>query len=438
MASTRRPAPIFPRLPPGRSAGGVQRAARHRRGRLKGAMVAAVGEHGYPETTITELVTLAGISKRDFYEIFSGKDECFLATFEEIIEEAVSVARASQREGGDLRGRLLGSVEAFGRLLSEEPSAARLAIVDSLNLGPATVPLRERAEVELAELLRAGFDAEPERGEVSEVAIRGLVGGMRRVVYASLRAGRPERLGEHAGELVEWVLSYQRPDGSHVLEDALFAGYERVEVPRIGAKGAQVPSWVEPPSSELSRKTLTARERILRAAVQIVATNGYGRLSIPAISSTAGISNATFYREFKSKDEALMAAFDGLVERAAERATLASSRARSWPEGVGAALLETLAFISRNPVFARLTFEVAAAGAGGLEHGDKATRRQQEMLAAEALPDEIEPLAPIVVEAIIGGIWTVIKQEIAQGRVESLPELAPELADFALVPFGVG
>ena len=57
------PDPIYPRLPGGRGGIGRERTEQHQRGRLEGAMVEAVWRHGYSETTVGELVALAGVSK---------------------------------------------------------------------------------------------------------------------------------------------------------------------------------------------------------------------------------------------------------------------------------------------------------------------------------------------------------------------------------------
>ena len=54
-------------------------------------MVEAVSDHGYPGTTLRELVSIAGVSKSTFYEHFESKQACFLATFDEV------VARVTER-----------------------------------------------------------------------------------------------------------------------------------------------------------------------------------------------------------------------------------------------------------------------------------------------------------------------------------------------------
>ena len=90
--------PIFPRLSSGPRKMEAEAVARHQRGRLEGAMVDAVARHGYAETTLRELVTLAGVSKATFYEHFESKQDCFLSTFDDIIDEAS--ARVGEAFGG--------------------------------------------------------------------------------------------------------------------------------------------------------------------------------------------------------------------------------------------------------------------------------------------------------------------------------------------------
>ena len=79
--------------------------ARNQRGRLQGAMVEAVARHGFADTTLRELVSLAGVSKSTFYEHFESKQDCFLATFDYIgleverrVDEAVDWPERPARE----------------------------------------------------------------------------------------------------------------------------------------------------------------------------------------------------------------------------------------------------------------------------------------------------------------------------------------------------
>ena len=82
-------------LPWGPQALPRETVAEHQRERLFKAMVEAVNERGFVATTISDLVTRAGISRRSFDEHFQNKEECLLATYDTIVEHL---------EGRDRRG----------------------------------------------------------------------------------------------------------------------------------------------------------------------------------------------------------------------------------------------------------------------------------------------------------------------------------------------
>jgi AcrR family transcriptional regulator len=53
----------------------------------------------------------------------------------------------------------------------------------------------------------------------------------------------------------------------------------------------------------------TTRERLMRAAVSIVAHEGLAAATTAAIASEAGVAEGTLYRHFESKDDMLIAAY---------------------------------------------------------------------------------------------------------------------------------
>ena len=58
-------------------------------------MVEAVAADGYEATSVKQLIGLAGVSRRSFYEQFANKQECFLATFDLLAQRGSS--RTSER-----------------------------------------------------------------------------------------------------------------------------------------------------------------------------------------------------------------------------------------------------------------------------------------------------------------------------------------------------
>lgn len=425
------PEPLFPRLRSGPGQLTPERVASHQRRRLMGAMAEAVSRHGYNGVTIAELVALAGISKSTFYRHFEDKQDCFLATFEEVVGIAAERVGETYRSEQGLSERLTAGMKTLGRIVATEPAAAHLVLVDSLSLGAAAVPCREAAAARFEAMIAAGFAAEPERGTPSPLELRAIVAGIRRVAYRALRTGEPGGLLEAVPDLVEWALHYGRPAGRE----------ERASTtPRPSASLSEEIPWQEPPSSTRSRTELSQRERIVRAVAQLATEQGYASLSIPAISARAGTSNESFYASFRSKQEPFLVAFERLAERALGTAVRAFEAQEDWAEGVAAALAALLDHIAQEPIFARLAFfELPASGRVGLERSDLTLEAFTAYLHPQSFGADTPRQVPtVVLDAIGGGIWALIQYELAHGEAESLPELAPQLTRIALAPFELG
>lgn len=429
--------PLFPRLTGGPGRMAPDHVARHQKARLQGAMVEAVARHGYAGTTLRELVTLAGVSKSTFYEHFESKQDCFLSTFDEIVGQVgVDVAEA-YRSGGDFRERLIAGLATFMSLAEDEPAAASLVAVESLTLGTPGVAHRERGSEAFEALIQQSFDHSPSQLLVSATIVRGIVAGIRGVAYRRLRAGRGEDLPGVVAELVDWALRYHEPD-SEVTQRALSAAARPPSPdPDPGEESNSEPGWEEPPDSPLSRSRLTQRERIVRAAAKVVVEEGYQSLSIPAISGAAGVSNQTFYEHFASKRDAFLAAFEVIAAEALKRTAGAFAAEGGRPEAIGAGLRALLDYIAGSELFARLAFfELPTAGPVALDRADEMLDGFSAFLKPGAAPPQLGgPLPQSILEAVPSGVWAMIQHEIAHGRRESLPELAPEMVRFVLAPF---
>lgn len=397
-------------------------------------MVEAIARHGFAETTVAELVALAGVSKSTFYRHFDSKEECFLATFDAIIAEVTTRVAQVFGEPGDFRERLTKALTVFMEIAADQPAAASVAAVESLTLGKAGVAHRERGSRDFEVMVRQSFDHSPSDVEVSDMTVRAIVGGIRGVVYRSLRAGQAEQLPGVVDDLVEWALSYQREPGELVQRAMAAAERSRKS---DGLAGVVVDgTWEEPPDSASSRRNLSQRERIVRGAARVVVEHGYDSLSIPAISGAAGVSNQTFYEHFQSKREALLAAFRTMAEDALRFAGSAFAAEGERPEAVGAGVHGLLHYLARHELFARLAFfELPAAGPEALDDADEVLDRFTGFLQPGLLPPQFDArLETTTLHAIATGIWGSIQHEIVQGRRESLPLLAPQITWIALAP----
>jgi AcrR family transcriptional regulator len=161
------------------------------------------------------------------------------------------------------------------------------------------------------------------------------------------------------------------------------------------------------------------RERIIAAAAQISAERGYVGTTVREIVTRAGVSSATFYREFDNLDACMTATFWELHGRLMSEIDVVGKdvAAADLPR---AALRRSLELFASDPAAARvLTVEIVATGTGG-------ARTQHEAISRTADKLGIEGHAGWAVVAMVSSL---VAQRVVAARPESLPELESVLDD---------
>ncbi len=197
--------PELARLPPGRH--GLPRSfvVQNQRDRLTAGMIATVAERGYHAATITGIAAAAGVSRRTFYSYFDSKEDCYLATYDTIVDHLfkVGVEAAGTEESWPRRVRA--SLAAVLRALAANPDLARFTLIEPQRTGGKIAErLRSAILPALAELDRGlpkGLKA-PSR-EVQNA----LLAGMAALIARAVEAEEGERLEELLPELAELVLT---------------------------------------------------------------------------------------------------------------------------------------------------------------------------------------------------------------------------------------
>lgn len=157
------------------------------------------------------------------------------------------------------------------------------------------------------------------------------------------------------------------------------------------------------------------RERLVAAIAEVCAERGYAEASVAAVAKRAGVSSATFYKQFGDRGECLLAAHRQLLGRLLEEVDRAREGEAAEEMRARAALRATLALLAADPPSARLlTVEVLALG----EQGSK---RHDAMVEALAERLGIDWIAAAGLLALVG------KLAVA-GEAERLPGLEDELA----------
>jgi AcrR family transcriptional regulator len=402
----------FPKLKPGPGRSPEEVAA-HQRRRLQEAMVELVAERGYEAISVAMLSERAAVSKRDFYKHFGGKQECFLSTYDAIVQGSVREILAAVADEEDECGRLRVGFLAFAEQIADSPETARLALVEVFAAGPAAVERILHTNL-LFEVLVAKTLALPGERRLPRLLVKGIVGGGARVARSRLLSGQPGRFGLDGDELMEWALAY-RDDHLPCLNG--------LPVSASPLSPAIVP--VAAPGDE--------RALILTATAKLAANEGYAALTVPRIRAAAGLSRHSFDAHFKGVPDCFLATLDLLSDRILAAAAPAYVAADDWATGVHRTIVALCHLLAHDPTFARLAFlEGFAPGAEAVLWRGELIGKLATTLRGRA--ESARRPGELAAEASVGAMWAVIHHLVATGRAVRLPAAAPVLSYLALAP----
>jgi AcrR family transcriptional regulator len=421
--ATARPSPSR-RLPRGRSALDAQEIAGHHRRRLYEAVIALLGEQGYGATTVQELASQAGVSTKDFYDLFAGKQQLVLEACDAVIQDACAPLRARPPAAeGNLHAALAAVLSAVVDVVVAEPAAARLAVVDVVAVGPQGIARRRSLSIGLHDLLRRAATVEGVP-VLSEAALTVLAGGTLHVLDGHLRAGKLRPLRNAAQELAAWGALYETgkpralPGRDPLLEESI----EPVERPLPRGRHSLPPGFVR----------RYQRTRILEAVLQVSADTGFEATSVKDLISAAGLSPQAFYENFASKEEAWAAAFEESFSQLYLAAWRAASPQDDRATQVSATVAACLHYLASEPGRARLLLvDAPSAGRVGAPAIEQALRGFEHLVAPALSAPGLPKLLPT---AMVGGIAELAAGWVLEGRTAQLPDLTAAVIELILTP----
>jgi AcrR family transcriptional regulator len=155
------------------------------RWRMLEAVTEAVGKCGYAEASVADVITIAGVSRKTFYEHFQDKEECFLTAYEALSALLVA-AMVDVREHRDGPIRRRAQITTYFDVLAKDPVGARVFIVDVLGAGSRALICRERVNDSFARAVL---------GTTVDVLRRtAIVGGVNAMTVAALLEGGNAKL----------------------------------------------------------------------------------------------------------------------------------------------------------------------------------------------------------------------------------------------------
>jgi AcrR family transcriptional regulator len=195
-------------LPAGRHGFSREQVAHHQRERLIAALAAAVAAKGYAAVTLADVTREAKVSRRVFYENFTGKEDCFLAAFEVVAEHLRELVAAAVAPEEGWPRRAIAATRAALSFLAAEPDLARLCLVESRGAGPAVSASFDRAIGEIAAPLRLGRGERPAAERpLPDSTEDSVIGSLVSLVQRQVAAGEAERLPDLLPDCAEFVLA---------------------------------------------------------------------------------------------------------------------------------------------------------------------------------------------------------------------------------------
>jgi AcrR family transcriptional regulator len=456
LGVTRSIAPLYQRLPRGPHHLEPTEVARHQRLRMHGAMVEAVALNGYANTSVKQIIGLAGVSRRAFYEQFANKEQCFLATFDLIAARSVKrVHEAYRATSGDLERRIRAAVGEFTDEIESNAKGAGLAIVQAQTAGAPGLARLRKATGTFEQMLSSSFAHATDAGPLPAPIIRGIVGGMHEATAVRLRAGRPEEIPALSEEIAQWTLLFHTTAGERLSErlaararaSSLAVAHERrprgSDGRRSGA-GSALEGWmprglraVSPDRAgdrlDAPRSKEELRERLRSSVLNLAVVDAYHELSAPQIAEEAGVPIESFFELFDSKEECFLAAFDDLSDELLGIAADPDLVSGDWARTVRRVVGRLLRLLADRPLYAHIIVSEAPSACPEALERDCDLAQSIATLLTEGAPEPARN--KLAVEGVAGAIWHTIRCQVASGQIHLLPALSDYLAYIVLTPF---
>lgn len=401
--------PCFEKLKPGPGLPGDEVIA-NQRSRLCRAMVELVSAGGYKEVTVRGLSRLAGVSTKTFYAHFGNVEECFVATYESIMQDVLLGSAESAEQP------IRACVRSLFRAFAEDRKAAHLVLVEPLAVGPSAVARAEDAMRDLRRVLGKSLASGSPAIVLPPRILQGVLAAACHVLRTRLLTADAACL-QVADEFTDWILSLQ---AGRFADERWTGPLEELAV-----------------RAEQDSNTFgDDRRRLLAAVVKLSAKVSYRELRIAEIRREAGVSRRSFDAKFGSVEACFLDAVEAQLDTAGRTAAREAAIAPTWERGVVRAAVIFCVEIARDPALSRLGFlELFAPGPAAVERLDGIVadwgRRFFDSCPAHA------GFSPLAAEASMVVAWRIARAEIIAGPACHFPTAAASIA-FALLAPAVG
>ena len=183
------------------------------RDRLFAGMARVLARRGYAATTVDEIASESGVSRKALYTHFSGKEDVLLQAHRAIVKRITAGAGSAAAEQDDWRAALRSLLDWGLELFAREPALANLALTEIAAATPASRQLQRETLDRIRALIEQAI-ADSDHA-VPDVAIDGILGGRVYVIAKAAEDGDPTELPALRPKLMAWfMLALDGPDAA--------------------------------------------------------------------------------------------------------------------------------------------------------------------------------------------------------------------------------
>jgi AcrR family transcriptional regulator len=182
-------APAPPPLPRGRHRLAPDVIARSQRTRIIRGTAEVMMLKGYAETTVSEIVAAAGISREVFYAHFENKQNAYLAAQQYGTHYVLETCTRAYFAAASWPERVWAALSALIDMLVANPALAHLRLVECYAAGGAAIENTEELKRSVTIFLEEGFSGLPPGSLVPRVAGEAIAGVIFEAFYSDLARG---------------------------------------------------------------------------------------------------------------------------------------------------------------------------------------------------------------------------------------------------------
>lgn len=180
----------------------------YQRERVIAAATEVFAKRGYRQTTVDQIVSAAGSGLAAFYELFDGKEDCFLQAVERFRAGGYEYVRAALPADRELpwSEQAVHALRALLEYMAADPYGARVALVEARTAGAAATERYDAAIADLAERLRDAREASPFADRLPERLEVAVIGGVSWFLQQRAAAGKLDDISIELPEVVRMVV----------------------------------------------------------------------------------------------------------------------------------------------------------------------------------------------------------------------------------------